>query len=71
MVHQCQHCELRFATEPELTEHLGHDHPRDTSVYERYRYPAEHAGDAPLYQDMRERSAPTLPPEPEAAADQR
>jgi hypothetical protein len=58
MIHQCPQCELRFAREAELTEHLGHDHGVDASVYERYRYPAERPTLAPLYADMSEGARP-------------
>ena len=54
MIRQCHRCELRFATEAELTEHLGHDHEIDSSPYEPYRYPTDRATLPPLYADLSE-----------------
>lgn len=39
MVHHCPRCELRFATNAELTEHLDLDHHAPREAWERYRYP--------------------------------
>lgn len=38
MIHTCPRCELRFATEAELTEHLHVDHHVDASEFERFTY---------------------------------
>lgn len=48
MVHHCPRCELRFASEPELTEHLTLDHDAAPQAWERYRYPQAHRH-PPLY----------------------
>jgi hypothetical protein len=49
MIRQCHRCELRFATEAELNEHLSRDHSVDASVFEPYRYPADRDSLPPLY----------------------
>lgn len=51
MIHQCHRCELRFATEGELNDHLGHDHRVDSWVFEPFRYPAERDVLPPLYEE--------------------
>lgn len=48
MVHHCPRCELRFASEPELTEHLALDHDAPRQEWERYRYP-QRRRHPPLY----------------------
>src|SRR5581483_10504312 len=40
MVHTCPRCELRFAIEAELTDHLAVDHHADPERFERFRYKA-------------------------------
>ena len=40
MIHTCPRCELRFATETELTDHLKIDHHADPEEFERFHYKA-------------------------------
>jgi hypothetical protein len=39
MVHQCPQCELRFATQGEMKQHLAQDHGLPTEGLEPYGYP--------------------------------
>jgi GABA permease len=52
-VHQCPHCELRFRTEGEVTDHLRTDHSIDPSELEPYRYGGERQ-QKPIYPDLKE-----------------
>lgn len=38
MIHNCPRCELRFATEAELADHLTVDHHAEPERFERFRY---------------------------------
>jgi hypothetical protein len=40
MIHNCPRCELRFATDAELAEHLTIDHHADPGDFDRFRYKA-------------------------------
>jgi hypothetical protein len=51
VVHTCTRCELRFATEPELRQHLVIDHAADPEAFERNRYPATASTFRPLYEE--------------------
>ena len=44
MIHTCPRCELRFATEAELAEHLTIDHQADPKEFERIREGLKKAG---------------------------
>ncbi len=43
MIHTCPRCELRFATEAELADHLTIDHHTDPDEFERFHYQAQPA----------------------------
>lgn len=51
MVRHCPRCELRFASEPELAEHLSVDHDADIAMVERFSYPSSREA-KPLYADL-------------------
>jgi hypothetical protein len=51
VIHHCTRCELRFATEAELREHLVIDHAAEPESFERNRYPATASTFRPLYQE--------------------
>jgi GABA permease len=48
MIHQCPRCDLRFRSNNELKEHLGHDHATAAERLDSYWYPA-HRTLEPLY----------------------
>jgi hypothetical protein len=57
MIHQCPRCELRFRSESELKEHLGHDHGASAQPLDRYWYPS-HRRLEPLYAEDVESAPP-------------
>lgn len=52
-IHQCTRCELRFALDAELKEHLDRDHHVPAEALERFSYPTRHE-DSPLYRTLSE-----------------
>jgi hypothetical protein len=59
VIHHCTRCELRFATEAELKEHLVTDHAADPETFERNRYPDTASTFRPLYDEtVRATAAP-------------
>jgi hypothetical protein len=52
-VHQCPHCELRFRSEPEYSDHLRYEHNVDPSRLEPFPYKSSRE-QKPLYPDLGE-----------------
>jgi hypothetical protein len=59
MIHHCPRCELRFRSESELKEHLGHDHVTGQQPLERHWYPS-HRLLEPLYAEDVEPPPPQI-----------